>query len=98
MATTKGGLRAKETELRRVLQELSDEKTKAAVLQERLDAMARSQHIKQVCILVGTATIGVAIDLYKNGQGLERMSYLVGGLGGILLCAGYFAKRTGVTG
>jgi hypothetical protein len=97
LATARESLREKESEFQHVLQGLSDEKTKAAVLQERLDAMARSQHIKQVCILVGTATIGVAIDLYKNSQGLERLSYLVGALGVILLSVGYFAKRVGVT-
>lgn len=90
---TKQELQTTRRELESAREELSDYKTKAAVLQERVSNIFRDRHLKNLSITVGTVLIGLGIEFYRNN--LEKASYIVGGLGILLIFLGWFSRDGG---
>lgn len=90
---TRADLRARDEQLRKTHQELGEARTKIAALSERVGSINRMQHLKQLSVFSGTALLGVAVDFYKNN--LEKMSYLLGAIGVVLLLTAWFTKRVG---
>jgi hypothetical protein len=84
----------RDEQLRKANDELGSSKAKIAVLTERLGNTGRTQQLKQLSIFLGTALMSVAVDLYKNN--LDKISYLLGLAGAILLLTGWLTNRAGV--
>lgn len=93
LEATKAELKETREELRRKTDELSDVKTRAAVLQERVTAHGRDRHLRNLSIAVGTIMIGVGIELFRNN--FDKLGYTVGGLGVLLVSLGWFSKDEG---
>jgi hypothetical protein len=91
---TRKDLRMRDEQLRKANDELGSSKAKIAVLTERLGNTGRTQQLKQLSIFLGTALMSVAVDLYKNN--LDKISYLLGLAGAILLLTGWLTNRAGV--
>jgi hypothetical protein len=68
-------------------------RTRAAVLEERLSAVEKTQTVRHVSIFAGTALVAVAIDLYKAQ--LTPSAVVVGLLGVALLVFGSFSRSGG---
>lgn len=77
----------------RLSQECSEAKTKSAVLQEKVDANARVQDQREIGIFIGTVIVGIGIELYKNN--IEKLGWIVGALGLLLLYLSRFHKSKG---
>lgn len=90
---TKQELHSTRRELERTREELSGYKIKAAVLQERVSYLFRDRHLKNLSITVGTVLIGLGIEFYRNN--LEKTSYIVTGLGALLIFLGWFSRDGG---
>lgn len=90
---TRQELRNTRLELARVQDDLSDYKTKTAVLQERVNNEFRERHLKNVSITAGTVLVGIGIEFYRNN--LEKASYVVAGLGLLLIFLGWFSRDGG---
>lgn len=86
----KESLKQKNEELRDSIDELSVAKIEIATLREKLVAAAGVSRVKQTCTFIGTAVLGVAIDLYKSNL---NISYLVGITGAILIGMTLFIDR-----
>ncbi|AMC34549.1 hypothetical protein [Janthinobacterium sp. B9-8] len=93
LEVTRCDLRIRDEQLQKTHQELGDAKVTIATLRERVGAISRAQHLKQLSVFVGTAILGVAVDLYKNN--IEKPSYLLGIVGVVLLLATWLTKREG---
>jgi len=94
LTVTREDLRERDDQLRNTQNDLGNAKATIAVLRERVGAIGRVQHLKQLSVFAGTVLMGVAIDLYKSN--IEKTSYLLGTVGLILLIAGSLDKRVGV--
>jgi len=90
---TRQELRNTRLELERAQKELSGSKTKTAVLQERVNNVFRERHLKNLSITAGTVLIGLGIEFYRNN--LEKASYVVAGLGLLLIFLGWFSRGGG---
>lgn len=84
---------AKDEQLQRAQKELAMANVTIAKLSERLGATKGTQRLKQFCIFVGTALLGLSVDLFKNN--LETPAYLIGALGGALLAFGWLTRSNG---
>jgi len=93
LEVTRADLRTRDDQLRTVHVELGEARVKIAALRERVGSINRMQHLKQLSIFSGTALLGVAVDLYKNN--LEKLSYLLGIIGVILLLTAWLTQRVG---
>lgn len=89
----KGELKITREELKQTLQEHSETKTKAAVLQERVDAIARNQHLRNLGIFVGTTLLTVGVDMLINN--IKNFSWVVIVFGVLLISLSWFQKRGG---
>lgn len=90
---TKQELQSTRRALEHAREELSDYKTKTAVLQERVSNIFRDRHLKNLSITAGTILIGLGIEFYRNN--LEKTSYIVTGLGTLLIFLGWFSRDGG---
>ncbi|MCK9376384.1 MAG: hypothetical protein M0P73_09550 [Syntrophobacterales bacterium] len=88
--TLKRELEKTREELRQTTEELSEVKTKAAVLQERVNAYKRERHLKNLSIGAGPVMIGIGIQFIRNN--LDIYGYIIGILGILLLFFGWFSK------
>lgn len=86
---TKAELKATRDDLREKTDALSEMKTKAAVLQERVSAHDRERHLRNLSIAVGSALIGIGIELYKNN--FDKFGFTAGGIGVLLVFLGWFS-------
>jgi hypothetical protein len=86
----KQSLKQKNQELRDTIDELSAAKIELATLREKLGAAAGLSRVKQTCTFIGTAVLGIAVDLYKNNF---TISYLVGVSGAVLIAMTLFIDR-----
>jgi F0F1-type ATP synthase assembly protein I len=86
----KQALKEKNQELSNKIEELSSAKIEIATLKEKLGAAAGLSRVKQTCTFIGTAVLGVAVDLYKNNFSI---SYLVGIIGVVLIGMTLFVDR-----
>lgn len=75
------------------LGQLSDHKVKTAVLEERVKSFSRDRNIKNLCITIGMALIGIAIDLFRNN--LRLLGVLMVILGVVLLLIGWLSPEGG---
>ncbi|WP_156507584.1 hypothetical protein [Halioglobus sp. HI00S01] len=66
---------------------------KAGVLQERVKGARTARNLGNAAITLGTAAVGVAIELYR--QSLNTTSYLVGAIGIAIVLLGWFAGSGG---
>ena len=73
----------RDAEIRRCHAESSDLKIQVASLSERMSGLQSTYRAKGFCTFVGTALLGLAIELYK--QKLTTPSVVVGALGLALL-------------
>ena len=80
-------------ELKTSEQEKHDWKEKALVLQERVEANQAIRKLGNISITLGTALVGIGIELYRNK--LEGVSYLCAAIGGGLILLGWFSGRGG---
>lgn len=83
----------KDDQLQQALRDLSQAKERIATLTERLSAAQGSQRLKQICIFIGTALLGLSVDMYKNN--MEKPSFLLAILGGSLLLFGWLTPSAG---
>lgn len=67
--------------------QLSDCRERKAVIEERLRNERNNKHLRNLAITIGTALIGVAIELYSND--FIKESVIVFALGAILLVLGW---------
>jgi hypothetical protein len=86
---TKEDLRTTRSDLDRTREDLSSWKQKAAVLQERVRAMAGGRHLKNLSLTAGTALVGFAVEFMRNN--MKEVSYVLGGLGSLLILFGWLA-------
>lgn len=84
-------------ELRDKLENKSDElhkwKQRASVLEERVEANGKIRTLGNIAITLGTALLGISIELYRNS--LTVQSYVVTSIGVGLMLLGWF---TGIGG
>lgn len=84
-------------ELRDKLENKSEElhkwKQRASVLEERVSANGRIRTLGNIAITLGTALVGISIELYRNN--LSVASYVVTAIGAGLMLLGWF---TGIGG
>lgn len=80
-------------ELKSSEQEKHDWKEKASVLQERVNANQTIRSLGNISITLGTALIGVGIELYRNQ--LFNVSYLCSAIGVGLVLLGWFSGQRG---
>lgn len=66
---------------------------RSAVLDERVRASTRDRHLRNLCIAIGTALIGIAIEFVRNK--LETTGYILGFLGALLLLFGWLSTSKG---
>lgn len=90
---TRNSLQKKDEHLQNVQEQLANANVTIAKLKERVGAASSVQRLKQFSIFVGTALLGVSVDLYKNN--LQTFSYLLLVLGGALLAFGWLTNRAG---
>lgn len=93
LQATKQELSDTRQELKQTHGELSNAKTRVAVLEERVITTEREKHLKNFSITVGTVLIGIGIELYRNN--LDRLGFIVGGLGLLLVFLGWFSRTGG---
>lgn len=93
LQSTKQELSDSRRELKQVLGELSEAKTRSAVLEERASTAERDKHLKNLSITAGTALIGIGIELYRNN--FDKFGYIVGGFGLLLVVLGWFSRKGG---
>lgn len=86
---TKKELKETRNDLSDVRDELSKCKERAAVLSERVQSNVRGRHLRNICITVGTALIGFAVELMRNK--FDKFSYVSGFLGFLLILFGWFS-------
>lgn len=67
--------------------ELSSCQTKEAVLRERVSSSVRIRHLRSFTIIGGSLLFPAAIELNKNS--LEFLSFVVGGIGLLLILVGW---------
>lgn len=77
-------------ELKQTLIELYEVKTKAAVLQERVNGYKREKHLKNLSITAGTAMIGIGIQFIRSN--FDNYGYIACILGILLLFFGWVSK------
>lgn len=77
-------------ELKQTTEELSGLKTRAAVLQERVNTYKREKLLKNLSITVGTALISIGIEFIRGN--IDSYGYIIGVLGLLLLFFGWFSK------
>jgi hypothetical protein len=68
-------------------------KEKASVLQERVEANQTIRTLGNISITLGTALLGIGIELYRNN--LEGLSYLISAIGGSFILLGWLSGRRG---
>lgn len=73
--------------------ELAEAKTELAVLRERLATSFFVSKLNQITGILGTAAVGISIDLYRAGLDL---SYLVAMFGAVIISAPFWLKQRGV--
>ncbi|MFI5331209.1 MAG: hypothetical protein ACHQ2F_09295 [Desulfobaccales bacterium] len=88
--TLKKELEKTREELRQATAELSEVKTKAAVLQERVNANKRERRLRNLSIGAGPVMIGIGIQFIRNN--FDTYGYIIGVLGILLLFFGWFSK------
>jgi len=93
LETTRNELSAVRGELKQALNDLSDTKTRAAVLEERATAADRERHLKNLSITAGTILIGIGIELYRNN--FDKSGVIVGVLGMLLVVLGWITQKGG---
>ncbi len=93
LQTTRQELRETRIELKQTLEELSKTKTRAAVLEERVNAAERDKHLKYFSITAGTVLIGIGIELYRNN--FDKSGYIAGGFGLLLVIFSWFSRMGG---
>jgi hypothetical protein len=91
LQTTKQELHQARDELKDIRNELSNVKIEKAVLRERLDAISRERTLKNLCITIGVALFGIALEVYRNN--LEKLSYTLIVLSLVLLLIGWLSPR-----
>jgi hypothetical protein len=77
-------------ELKKTIDDLSEVKTKAAVLQERVNTYKRERHLKNLSIGAGPVMIGIGIQFIRNN--FDTYGYIIGILGILLLFFGWFSN------
>lgn len=87
-AEAKSELRTTRDALDSASDELSKCRVREAVLKERVSTGTRGQHLRNVAIVGGTTLFGIGFELNRNK--LEELSFLVGGIGLLLILMGWF--------
>ena len=82
LESVKRKLEAKELGISELTNELSDSRIRAAELTEQLKSATQSSRVNQWTGIIGTALLGIALDMYKNNMSL---SYVVALLGSCIL-------------
>jgi hypothetical protein len=78
-------------EQKSILKELSEVKTENAVLKERLRVQPKGRLLRKLIITIGTVLIPIGIELYRNN--FDKLGYIVGAFGVLLLLFGWFSKE-----
>lgn len=86
---TKQDLRDTRSALDKAREDLSICKSRAAVLEERVESNLRGRHLRNLGIAVGTTMVGVGIELLKND--FNKYAYITFGLGVLLVLLGWFS-------
>jgi len=70
--------------------QMGEERSKVAVLEERVRSEQRTKNLRNLCILIGTSMVVFAIELYAN----ELLKYAAptSGFGVLLLAYGWFSS------
>lgn len=80
-------------QLSKAQSDLSDAKTRIAVLEERLRTDSRDRHLKNFCIFLGTTFIGLGIDLVKSD--FNTLGTISAISGTVLLIFGWISSSKG---
>ena len=88
---TKQDLDSTQKKLEMTHEELSDYKTKTAVLQERVNITHKNRHLKNLSMTAGTILIALGVDLYRND--FDKSAYILGALGMLFILLGWFSKE-----
>lgn len=83
-------LQTTRSDLDRAREDLSICKQRTAVLQERVNSLASSRNLKNLCITVGMALLGIAAELMKNN--MKEISYVLVGFGTLLTLFGWLTS------
>jgi hypothetical protein len=91
LQTTRDELNNTRGELKQALNDLSNTRTRAAVLEERASTAERDRHLKNLSITAGTVLIGIGIELYRND--FNKFGIIIGGLGLLFVFLGWFTPK-----
>lgn len=86
---TKQELKITRSTLEQKIENLSDYKQRAAVLEERVRSNSNSRHLRNLSIAVGTTLVGIAIEFLRNK--MDNFSYITGALGFLLILLGWLS-------
>lgn len=73
--------------------ELSSEKIKRAVLEERIDSFRSSRHIKNLGVAIGSLLFGLGVQLVQEGSNSLGVAAVIGG--GLLIVVSWFSVPKG---
>lgn len=79
LAAANEAIEKKDSELSELRNNVSDLRVDKAKLEASIQAIIGNNRIKQACTFIGTALLGVAVDLYKDD--LTNAAYVIGFLG-----------------
>lgn len=81
-------LKTTRSHIRELNDALLECRERAAVLAERVKSFARDRHLRNLCIVVGTALVGLGLDLLRST--LKMPGWICISSGAVLLIFGWF--------
>lgn len=95
LSDAKSELRETQTKLHEAQSSLSECRERSAVLTERVASLAGDKHLRNLCIAVGTALIGIGVDLIKGN--LDEIGWGLVIVGVVLLLFGWISSPKGAS-
>ena len=90
---TRSELRSTRKELEESNKELTNCKVESAVLKERVKSINSRRHLNNISTIAGMTLVAISIEFYRNTY--DKISYIVGGLGVLLILFGWFSYKEG---